>query len=54
MPTTGYEDVRAVALARLALPSVKNIQVDWTQIRTEAGAGRVDVWRERSGSRVDD
>ena len=31
VPTTGYEDVRAVALARLVLPSVKNIQVDWTQ-----------------------
>jgi 2-iminoacetate synthase ThiH len=31
VPTTGYEDVRAVALARLALPPVKNIQVDWTQ-----------------------
>jgi 2-iminoacetate synthase ThiH len=31
VPTTGYEDVRAVALARLALPSVKNIQVDWAQ-----------------------
>jgi 2-iminoacetate synthase ThiH len=31
VPTTGYEDVRSVALARLALPSVKNIQVDWTQ-----------------------
>jgi aminodeoxyfutalosine synthase len=31
VPTTGYEDVRAVALARLALPSVRNIQVDWTQ-----------------------
>ena len=30
VPTTGYEDVRAVALARLVL-SVKNIQVDWTQ-----------------------
>ncbi len=30
-PTTGYDDVRAVALARLALPSVRNIQVDWTQ-----------------------
>ena len=30
-PTTGYEDVRAVALARLALPSVRRIQVDWTQ-----------------------
>lgn len=31
VPTTGYEDVRAVALARLSLPSVKNIQVDWAQ-----------------------
>ncbi len=31
VPTTGYDDVRAVALARLALPSVANIQVDWTQ-----------------------
>jgi hypothetical protein len=31
VPTTGYEDVRAVALARLVLPTVRNIQVDWTQ-----------------------
>jgi aminodeoxyfutalosine synthase len=31
VPTTGYEDVRAVALARLTLPSVTHIQVDWTQ-----------------------
>ena len=31
LPTTGYEDVRAVALARLVLPSVKNIQVDWAE-----------------------
>jgi len=31
VPTTGYEDVRAVALVRLVLPSVKNIQVDWAQ-----------------------
>ena len=31
VPTTGYDDVRAVALARLALPMVKNIQVDWSQ-----------------------
>ena len=31
VPTTGYDDVRAVALARLALPSVRNIQVDWMQ-----------------------
>lgn len=31
VPTTGYDDVRAIAMARLALPAVKNIQVDWTQ-----------------------
>lgn len=31
VPTTGYDDVRAVALARLALPSIRNIQVDWAQ-----------------------
>jgi hypothetical protein len=29
-PTTGYEDVRAVALARLAAPNIPTIQVDWT------------------------
>lgn len=28
-PTTGYEDVRSVALARLALPPASSIQVDW-------------------------
>jgi hypothetical protein len=31
VPTTGYDDVRSVALARLALPTVRTIQVDWTQ-----------------------
>jgi hypothetical protein len=31
VPTTGYDDVRAVALARLALPAVPNVQVDWAQ-----------------------
>ena len=31
VPTTGYDDVRVVALARLALPAVRNIQVDWAQ-----------------------
>jgi len=30
-PTTGYEDVRSVALARLAAPNVPVIQVDWTR-----------------------
>jgi hypothetical protein len=31
VPTTGYDDVRAVALTRLGLPAVRNIQVDWSQ-----------------------
>ena len=31
VPTTGYDDVRAVALARLALPAVPTVQVDWAQ-----------------------
>jgi aminodeoxyfutalosine synthase len=31
VPTTGYDDVRSVALARLALPGLPNVQVDWTQ-----------------------
>jgi aminodeoxyfutalosine synthase len=28
-PTTGYDDVKVVALARLAAPDVPSIQVDW-------------------------
>lgn len=28
-PTTGYEDVKMVAVARLAVPGVPHIQVDW-------------------------
>lgn len=28
-PTTGYDDVKAVALARLAAPRVRHVQVDW-------------------------
>jgi hypothetical protein len=30
-PTTGYHDVRMVALARLALPAIATIEVDWQQ-----------------------
>jgi aminodeoxyfutalosine synthase len=30
-PTTGYEDVRAVAVARLAAPQIPMIQVDWAR-----------------------
>lgn len=28
-PTTGYEDVKMVAIARLAAPNIPSIQVDW-------------------------
>jgi aminodeoxyfutalosine synthase len=28
-PTTGYDDVKSVALARLAAPNIPTIQVDW-------------------------
>jgi CofH/MqnC-like protein len=28
-PTTGYEDVKTVALARLAAPHIPDVQVDW-------------------------
>jgi CofH/MqnC C-terminal region len=31
VPTTGYHDVRMVALARLALPTVDVIEIDWVQ-----------------------
>jgi aminodeoxyfutalosine synthase len=30
-PTTGYHDVRVVALSRIALPQVATIEVDWQQ-----------------------
>ena len=30
-PTTGYDDVKAVALARLAAPNIPTIQVDWSR-----------------------
>ena len=49
VPTTGYEDVRRVALARLFLDSVPSIQVDWSlygpklaQVALTVGADDVD------------
>jgi aminodeoxyfutalosine synthase len=30
-PTTGYEDVKMVAIARLAAPNIPSIQVDWSR-----------------------
>ena len=48
-PTTGYEDVKMVALARLAAPNVPSIQVDWqrygpklAQVALTFGADDID------------
>jgi len=48
-PTTGYEDVKMVAIARLAAPNVPSIQVDWqrygpklAQVALTFGADDVD------------
>lgn len=48
-PTTGYEDVKMVAIARLAAPNVPTIQVDWlrygpklAQVALTFGADDVD------------
>lgn len=48
-PTTGYEDVRSVAMARLAVPNVPVIQVDWTRYGPKLAQvaltfGADDVW----------
>lgn len=48
-PTTGYEDVRSVAMARLAAPNVPVIQVDWTRYGPKLAQvaltfGADDVW----------
>ncbi len=49
-PTTGFDDVRQVALARLALESVPHVQVDWrlhgpklAQVALTVGADDVDL-----------
>jgi aminodeoxyfutalosine synthase len=49
-PTTGYEDVRHVALARLVVDNVPSIQVDWSlygpklaQVALTVGADDVDA-----------
>jgi aminodeoxyfutalosine synthase len=48
-PTTGYDDVKAVAIARLAAPRVPHIQVDWlrygpklAQVALTFGADDID------------
>jgi aminodeoxyfutalosine synthase len=48
-PTTGYEDVRSVAMARLGAPNIPVIQVDWTRYGPKLAQvaltfGADDVW----------
>ena len=50
VPTTGYDDVRRVALARLSLADVPSIQVDWAlygpklaQVALTVGANDIDA-----------
>ena len=49
VPTTGYDDVRRVALARLFVPNIPSIQVDWSlygpklaQVALTVGADDID------------
>ena len=51
-PTTGYDDVKKVALARLFLDDIVSIQVDWSLYGPKAGPGRADRRRGRSRRRV--
>ena len=48
-PTTGYDDVKSVAIARLAAPNIPSVQVDWlrygpklAQVALTFGADDVD------------
>src|SRR5438034_1330763 len=50
VPTTGYEDVKRIALARLVVDNVPSIQVDWSlygpklaQVALTVGADDVDA-----------
>lgn len=48
-PTTGYDDVKTVALARLAAPNIPSIQVDWSRYGPKLAQvaltfGADDVW----------
>lgn len=56
LPTTGYTDVKIVALARLALPDVERIQVDWarcgaklSQVALLFGANDIDTVTGENG-----
>jgi aminodeoxyfutalosine synthase len=48
-PTTGYDDVKSIAIARLAAPNISSVQVDWlrygpklAQVALTFGADDVD------------
>jgi aminodeoxyfutalosine synthase len=48
-PTTGYEDVKMVAIGRLAAPNIPTVQVDWrrygpklAQVALTFGADDID------------
>ena len=48
-PTTGYDDVKSVAMARLAAPNIPTMQVDWlrygpklAQVALTFGADDID------------
>ncbi len=50
MPTTGYDDLKRVALARLIVDNIPSIQVDWSlygpklaQVALTVGADDVDA-----------
>jgi aminodeoxyfutalosine synthase len=50
VPTTGYDDVKRVALARLTVDNIPSIQVDWTlygaklaQVALTVGANDIDA-----------
>jgi aminodeoxyfutalosine synthase len=59
-PTTGYDDVKLVALARLLLPGVKSISIDWSlygpklaQVALTFGAADLDgVTAEQSAGNL--
>jgi len=58
-PTTGYEDVRSVAIARLAAPNVPVIQVDWTRYGPKLAQvaltfGADDLWGVSSSDEAPD
>ena len=52
VPTTGYEDVKRIALARLVADNVPSIQVDWSLYGPKLAQVALDGRRRRCGWRV--